>query len=254
MAEAIPLLVADDDADILDSMAYLLRDEGYLVTTASSLAETLDHVERETFASIITDLFVHSPHGIDELGILRDAAYPTPVCVTSAWQLAPTAVTQAGFVCFIAKPFDVDDLLSAVAAAIARPMTSEQQSQARVVRAFLGHLSDGNWAGATSLCVDDIVYTAPYGAPDQGTVTIGRAALRAYLEDAATNFPQFHIDDVRIVPTPRGLAARFTSHWGIDGVAQTAAGVVVEFDAQNHVQQIGLRVNVARVQALLRAR
>lgn len=247
MTEATRLLIADDDPDLLDTLACIFRDEGYAVVSAASLDAAIDCVERETFAFVLTDLFDHSPVGLEQLGALRDAAYPTPVVGMSAWRVPQEEVARARLASFITKPFDLDDLLSHVAAAISVPMTPDQARQERIVQAFFHCLSEGDWDGAVSLCRDDVIYVAPHGIPIQRSPIVGRAAYRTYIEETVRRFPGFRIGEVRVVPTPRGLAVRYTVHWDQGGRACTSAGVVVEFDAQDHVRQIGVYMSDQRV-------
>jgi CheY-like chemotaxis protein len=54
MDSAVPqILIVEDDADIREDLAELLRDQGYRVTTARNGAEALDHLRAELMPCLI---------------------------------------------------------------------------------------------------------------------------------------------------------------------------------------------------------
>jgi CheY-like chemotaxis protein/predicted ester cyclase len=252
MAKAIRLLVADDDLAVLESMTMLFQDEGYEVVSATSLAEAIAAVERETFACVLADLFEHAGDVLAHLAPLREAAYPTPVGVTSAWRVVADDVLRAGFACFIARPFEVNDLLSAVAAVIHRPLTPKQARQAVVIQRLAEGLNTAQWDAVVALCSDDLSYVpADRHAPPVRQV-IGRSGYRAYLEEMAPHFPAFRISALQVVPTPHRLAARFTAHWQRPGGdVSLSTGLVLKFNAADQICEMGVRLTAERLRALL---
>lgn len=251
-AGAIRLLVADDDPDVLETMRFLFEDVGYDTTAAASLKGALECVETGTYALIVTDLFTHSASSADDLkhvATLCMAAYPTPVLLTSAWNLSAEAVLAAGFVAFVAKPFAIEDLLGTVADIVRQPFTAEQRVQEGVLRSFLECLSAGAWEKAVDYCTDDVTYVAPLTAPPRAPVA-GKESYRAYIEETARNFPRFQATDVQVFALPRGLAARYTATWEIGGTATMSAGLVVEFATDNRIRQIGIQLNAERLHVL----
>jgi CheY-like chemotaxis protein len=254
MAEAIRLLIADDDWAVLESMTLLFRDEGYDVVTATSLAEAIEAVERETFAVVLADLFEHSADALAHLAPLREAAYPTPVCVTSAWAVQADDVTRADFSGFIARPFDVNDLLSVVAAIIDRPLTPKHVRQAAIIRRLAEGLSSAQWDAVLALCSDDLSYVPAYHNPAPVRHVIGRSGYRAYIEEMAPQLPAFRISELRVVPTPHGLAARFTAQWRRpDGDVSLSGGLVFQFNATDQISEMEMHFNAERLRALLLA-
>lgn len=154
MADPIRLLVVDNDPDVLESMAFLFRDAGYLVVTAASQREAMGFVARETFAFVLADMFDHSPECLRQLEALREAAYPTPVGLTSAWYVRPEDATCAGFTCFIAKPFDLDDILRVVATAL-RPRVSHasvSRSPNRASQSYTWYAGDAEQGCVAHVC------------------------------------------------------------------------------------------------------
>jgi CheY-like chemotaxis protein len=113
------ILVVDDDPEIRESIADLLRDEGYHVAVASHGGEALEHVRNGARPDLIVlDLMMPVMDGwqfLDER--TRDAALKTiPVVVVSA---TPETLQPPDTCAFIRKPMRLDDLLNVVARELA---------------------------------------------------------------------------------------------------------------------------------------
>ena len=115
------ILLVDDDPDLLKLISLRLTSAGYRVRTADSGETALATIAVERPATVITDLRMP---GIDGLQLF-DAIYrqhpALPVIVLTAHGTIPDAVsaTQRGVFGFLTKPFDSQDLLQKVAAALA---------------------------------------------------------------------------------------------------------------------------------------
>ena len=116
------ILVVDDDAAIRTVVGQALRRAGHEVTAVETLAaadRALAAAEPDVF---VTDVVLPDGDGLDHLATVG-ARYPTlPVIVLSARNTLTTAVraTEAGAYEYLPKPFDLDALVKAVAAALAR--------------------------------------------------------------------------------------------------------------------------------------
>lgn len=124
------LLIAEDDAELRETLQLVLSDEGYQVTTASSLAEALALTNEQAFDFVLTDLFRVSsdPPLQSALPLLKEAA-PTPVGILTAWPLSEEEALQAGFAFLIEKPFDLDELMSTLAAGFNTALTQSKTSR-----------------------------------------------------------------------------------------------------------------------------
>lgn len=110
------LLVADDDAELRDLLAFLFSDAGYHVTLAASLAEAMAVLKEQAFDVVLTGVFCQPPHPpLASVAPLQEQAAPTPVGVMTGQNLNAEAASQAGFAFLIPKPFDVHALLATVA-------------------------------------------------------------------------------------------------------------------------------------------
>jgi CheY-like chemotaxis protein len=110
-----PILVIDDDADIRDSLAELLRDEGYPVRCFANGATALEHLQRGACAAlIILDLMMPGMNGwtFRELQQHDERLAAIPVIAMSA---AADLEPPVGETTLMSKPLDVDVFLDRVA-------------------------------------------------------------------------------------------------------------------------------------------
>lgn len=238
------LLVVEDDPDTLESIALVLRDEGYDVTACASHASALELVDSQTFAFILTDLFYHPNR--DALASARELlahAHPTPVAVVTAWQVYGEEVTRQGFACLIRKPFDVGFLLTSVASRLCVPLTPRQARRAARIRDFFAALGAGDLHELARLCAPDVRYTTPK-ADAQPLVIEGISAYCAYVAARRADFPCVHFEDVFVYALPRRLAARYTMCWRQpDKTPTSVAGTACFQFAGDCIAQIALELS-----------
>src|SRR4051812_46046070 len=123
MPETSPsrVLVADDQADILDALRLLLSDEGYDVTAARSPGEALERLEASDFDLAILDLnytrdTTSGQEGFDLMERIRSIDPTLPVLLVTAWSSVAGAVEamRRGARDYIEKPWDDERLLVTV--------------------------------------------------------------------------------------------------------------------------------------------
>ncbi len=121
MTEAAHILIADDQADVLNALRLLLSDEGYAVTEARSPAEALERIEASDFDLAILDLnytrdTTSGQEGLDLLERIRGIDATLPVLVITAWSSVAGAVEamRRGARDYIEKPWDDERLVTTV--------------------------------------------------------------------------------------------------------------------------------------------
>ena len=114
------VLVVDDDPDILEAVSEILEGEGYRVARARHGVEALDRVEAERPDLVLLDLMMPVMDGVGFARALRERGDAIPTVVISA-EGSPNRAQAVGAQGFLAKPFDIDALLSQVAAVAGRP-------------------------------------------------------------------------------------------------------------------------------------
>jgi DNA-binding response OmpR family regulator len=108
------ILVVDDDEAILEVVADVLRFEGYPVETAGDGAEALDAVDRRRPALVLLDMRMPRLDGWGFARILRERGIELPILVMTAARDAAGWADEIGAQGFLAKPFDIGELLDAV--------------------------------------------------------------------------------------------------------------------------------------------
>ena len=117
-ANGSAILVADDQADVLEALRLLLKGEGFRVETASSPAGVLRAAGEREFDAVLMDLnyardTTSGREGLDLLAELRTLDPMVPVVVMTAWGSIEGAVEamRKGARDYIEKPWDNTRLL-----------------------------------------------------------------------------------------------------------------------------------------------
>ena len=111
------ILVVDDEPDILEFLQELLEGEGYIV----AIADKAEHVEKLHDASlpdlILIDVLLSGKDGHEVVKHLKgqEVTRHIPVIMFSAHQGAEKTARAAGADDFVAKPFEIDEVLAKIA-------------------------------------------------------------------------------------------------------------------------------------------
>ena len=110
------ILIVEDDEDVLDGVAHILRAEGYRVSCASDGREALAWLEHEQPAMMLLDLGMPVMNGPELLKALRaSGSLPFPVVLLSADDQLPRKAEELGIRDYMEKPLQIDTLLELVA-------------------------------------------------------------------------------------------------------------------------------------------
>ena len=114
------ILLVDDDPDLLKLISLRLTSAGYRVRTAESGESALAAIAVERPAAVVTDLRMPGIDGLQLFDAINRQHSGLPVLILTAHGTIPDAVaaTQRGVFGFLTKPFDSQDLLQKVAAAL----------------------------------------------------------------------------------------------------------------------------------------
>ncbi len=125
------ILVIDDEAEIRESLAYLLEDEGYLVQSAPNAAEGLLKYESGGYDLLLLDLAMPDRSGMDVLREIRQRDRDTPVLVITAYGSVPVAVEalKAGANDFFEKPWNNEKLLIEIERTISKRRLESENVQ-----------------------------------------------------------------------------------------------------------------------------
>ena len=115
-----PILIVDDDADILKLLEIRLSASGYQVVSASSAEEAITLFHVNPAALIISDLRMPNMDGFALFQAIHALDATVPFILLTAHGSIPEAVhaTQQGVFSFLTKPFDSKALLQQVEIAL----------------------------------------------------------------------------------------------------------------------------------------
>lgn len=115
----------DDDPSILSTVQDILEMEGYPVQTATNGADALRWFERIIPSMVLLDMRMPILDGWDFARALKLRGVDVPILVMTAAQDARRWAEEIGATGYLAKPFDLADLLSAVERLSGPPPTTQ---------------------------------------------------------------------------------------------------------------------------------
>ncbi|WP_316762175.1 response regulator transcription factor [Pedobacter aquatilis] len=110
------ILVVDDSQEILDLMEMILVGEGYLVVLLDNGQDVKSAVDRHQPSLILLDIVLGNMDGRDICSVLKSSHNKNiPIIMFSATHgLASLIERQCPADGYIAKPFELDDMISTV--------------------------------------------------------------------------------------------------------------------------------------------
>jgi two-component system cell cycle response regulator DivK len=109
--------IFDDDEDILSICSYILEEQGWEVHTFTDCIDIVERVAGILPEVILMDNWIPDQGGIIATQLLKSEQKfkDIPVVYFSANSEIAKLATEAGANCFLAKPFDLDDLSRVIA-------------------------------------------------------------------------------------------------------------------------------------------
>lgn len=107
------LLIVEDDAAVRTTLVTFLELEGYAVDAVSSTREAIQHLNETAYPVVITDIYLDERTGLDVLEAARQKNPECAVILMTARGTMETvmAATRGGAFDYIAKPFELDQIL-----------------------------------------------------------------------------------------------------------------------------------------------
>ena len=129
------ILIVDDERDIRELIADILRDEGYTVRLAGNSDSCMAEINAEAPALMILDIWLKDSRmdGIDILKTVKRSNPDVPVVIISGHgniEIAVAAIRQGAYD-FIEKPFNIDQLMVVVSRAMETSRLRRENSDLR---------------------------------------------------------------------------------------------------------------------------
>lgn len=112
-AASLPVLIVDDEPNILDLLRDVLEDEGFTVITAMNGAAALYQIQRTPVALVVTDFMMPFVSGIDLARQLRRNPQTASIPLMLMSAAMPEHLDDI-FAAVIHKPFEVDRVVRLV--------------------------------------------------------------------------------------------------------------------------------------------
>ncbi len=160
------LLVVEDDAAVRTTVVTFLELEGYSVDAVSSTGEALARLSENSYPIVISDIYIDERTGLDVLHAARNKDPDCSVILMTARGTMETvmAATRGGAFDYVAKPFEIDQMLDAIKRAEAARTDKEKE-------AGPDDLPESEMIGSSAAMVE-IYKTASQVAPTGATVLI----------------------------------------------------------------------------------
>jgi chemosensory pili system protein ChpA (sensor histidine kinase/response regulator) len=108
------ILVVDDDSGIRQAITMLLESEDYRVSTAADGREALERIAEDRPTVVLLDLQMPVLTGWEVLHHLQAQESTIPVVVMTAGYRAQAEAEAYKAAGFLAKPFEIDEVLAVV--------------------------------------------------------------------------------------------------------------------------------------------
>ncbi len=162
------LLVVEDDNSVRTTIVTFLELEGYEVDAVASTREAMERLRAETYPIVISDIYLDERTGID---VLRSARENNPGCavilMTARGSMETVmAATEGGAFDYIAKPFELDQMLDTVKRAQASLTLQEHDDETDI-----DDLPESDMIGSSPKMIE-IYKTLARVAPTDATILI----------------------------------------------------------------------------------
>jgi DNA-binding response OmpR family regulator len=119
-AERERILVCDDDPRMRDTTVEALAAQGFQVETADRAVDAIQRIMHASYRALILDLKLPGLGGLDAISVVKrfDEFLPIIVMTGHASYETEQAARAAGIFYYLVKPFNLDELVDAVRAAV----------------------------------------------------------------------------------------------------------------------------------------
>jgi two-component system response regulator MprA len=194
-APAATILVVEDDPALAQTLRDILEAEGYAVHHAAGGAGARAALEGAPPDLILLDLMLPDVDGLVLCADLKSrSGAPIIVCSATARKRDSVLSLKLGADDFVAKPFDVDELLSRIEATLRRSRAAAAASDA---------------ASRAPTLISSAPSAAGRAMPVTGSTTVDGLTL-----EHARRRVTFHAQEVALTPTEYRLLAAFMSRPG----------------------------------------
>lgn len=111
-----PLIVLDDEPDILEFLRLILWENGYPIIPVENVDEAIAQIEKHKIGLILSDIRLPGKSGIELLKWVKDKRPEIPIILMSGFADFPRAEAERlGAIKVLSKPLDLKEILALIA-------------------------------------------------------------------------------------------------------------------------------------------
>lgn len=195
MTSRVEVLVVEDESVVREAARKILEEEGLSIATVNDTGEALAFLEHVPCRLVLTDLKLPGASGFDLLESIRSRWPATEVVVVTGYSTLENALStfRKGAFDFVAKPFEIGELLGVVERALRFSRRNEVGSAAQAVGRTAELVTPSGPAGDLSP-VERAFFLGRHSwarLQDDGAATLG----------VAETFPNL-MDDIETIELP----------------------------------------------------
>jgi FixJ family two-component response regulator len=117
------IAIVDDDESVREALTSLIRSLGYSAVAFGCAEDLLKSKRRRRVSCMIADVQMPGMTGPELHNRLVASGAPIPTILITAYpdERARGRALQAGVLCYLAKPFDEDDLIACIRSVVGTP-------------------------------------------------------------------------------------------------------------------------------------
>jgi DNA-binding response OmpR family regulator len=189
------ILIIDDEASLRKTMARILGQAGFEVTTAESAEQGLDYLKTTPFDLVLTDLRMPGMHGMDALKLIHASQPDLPVVLFTAQPDVNSAVEalRHGATDYLLKPIKPETIIERTKAILQRQGIEKRKREiALEIEALQNELKRLDEGGAPQ--PSPATGTERERYIKRGSFVLDLHARRLLLQDEPINIPPTSFD------------------------------------------------------------
>ena len=129
------ILIAEDEADVREICALILKRAGYDPVAVEDGQQAVERARQESFDLLLTDIKMPRLSGLDACRAIRSLNPDLPIVIMTGYGTIESAIdaVRLGVSEFLLKPFRPDDLEAAVGRALAKKRLEQENARLKAL-------------------------------------------------------------------------------------------------------------------------